>query len=65
MWKVKEDQCILADGYYYDKNELYVTISKDENWDSNQTYTDAGTVKEYNGYDGEMKRAFWEINIFK
>ncbi len=64
IWKVKEDQCILADGYYYDKNELYVTISKDENWDSNQTYTDAGTVKEYVDKLGRivLKRTYNDAN---
>jgi hypothetical protein len=60
LWKIKDDQCILADGHYYEANELYVTVTKDENWDSNQTYADAGTVREYKDKLGRvvLKRTY-------
>lgn len=37
----------LSSTKYYDISELYVTVTKDENWSSGQTLLKAGTVEEY------------------
>ena len=62
-WMVKDDQCILADGHYYDANELYVTVTKDENWqaaDGND-----GTIKEYKDKLGRaiLKRTYGDNDV--
>jgi len=48
----------VAGKTYYDANELYLTISKDENWTS--TDVKAGTVEEYKDKEGKvvLKRTF-------
>ncbi|MCG8311567.1 MAG: DUF6443 domain-containing protein, partial [Cytophagales bacterium] len=56
QWQVKDDQCILAAGHYYGANELYVTVTKDEDW----TTGNNGTVREYKDKQGRvvLKRSY-------
>ncbi|MCG8307379.1 MAG: DUF6443 domain-containing protein, partial [Cytophagales bacterium] len=56
MWEVKDDHCILSTAHYYTANELYVTITKDENWDSGNN----NTVREYKDKLGRvvLKRTY-------
>ncbi len=56
LWTIKDDQCILDDGHYYDPNELYVTVTKDEHWVSGNN----GTVREYTDKQGRvvLKRTY-------
>ncbi len=50
----------LSASTYYAANELYVTVTKDENWDSGQTNINDGTVKEYKDKQGRvvLKRSY-------
>ncbi|MDY8138214.1 DUF6443 domain-containing protein [Aquimarina sp. 2201CG5-10] len=45
---------------YYTANELYVTITKDENWQPGQTHPDDHTIKEYKDKQGRvlLKRTY-------
>jgi RHS repeat-associated protein len=56
LWEVLDDQCVLGDGSYYEPNELYVTVIKDENWESGND----GTVREYKDKQGRvmLKRTY-------
>jgi RHS repeat-associated protein len=49
---------------YYGVNQLYKTISKDENWSPSQSFPQAGTVEEYKDKEGRvvLKRTFNEKN---
>ncbi|WP_026904617.1 RHS repeat domain-containing protein [Pedobacter glucosidilyticus] len=49
---------------YYGANQLYKTISKDENWSPSQSFSQAGTVEEYKDKEGRvvLKRTFNEKN---
>jgi RHS repeat-associated protein len=49
---------------YYGANQLYKTISKDENWSPSQSFPQAGTVEEYKDKEGRvvLKRTFNEKN---
>ncbi|WP_158596896.1 DUF6443 domain-containing protein [Aquimarina sp. BL5] len=50
----------LSQNGYYNPNELYVTIAKDENWQPGQTYEDDHTTREYKDKSGRviLKRTF-------
>jgi RHS repeat-associated protein len=56
LWEIKDDQCVLGDGQYYEPNQLYVSITKDENWTSGNN----GTVREYKDKQGRvvLKRTY-------
>ncbi len=53
---------ILVKDGFYDPNELYVSITKDENWQSGQTHLDDHTTREYKDKLGRvvLKRTFNE-----
>ncbi|WP_299244094.1 DUF6443 domain-containing protein [uncultured Aquimarina sp.] len=50
---------LMRDGYYQ-VGEVYVTITKDENWQPGQTYVNDHTIKEYKDKSGRviLKRTF-------
>ncbi|WP_298547118.1 DUF6443 domain-containing protein [uncultured Aquimarina sp.] len=50
----------LSQNGHYNLNELYVTITKDENWQPGQTYEDDHTTREYTDKSGKviLKRTF-------
>uniref|UniRef100_UPI002620A60D DUF6443 domain-containing protein n=1 Tax=uncultured Aquimarina sp. TaxID=575652 RepID=UPI002620A60D len=50
----------LSQNGHYNLNELYVTITKDENWQPGQTYEDHHTTREYTDKSGRivLKRTF-------
>ncbi|WP_158596902.1 DUF6443 domain-containing protein [Aquimarina sp. BL5] len=52
---------LVKDGFY-NANQLYVTITKDENWQSDQTHLDDHTTKEYKDKRGRviLKQTFNE-----
>ncbi len=51
---------VLFQNGFYTANQLYVSITKDENWDPNQTHSDDHTTKEYKDKLGRvvLKRAY-------
>ncbi|NJN28666.1 MAG: hypothetical protein HC819_23160 [Cyclobacteriaceae bacterium] len=60
-WEITSlGDCKLTSNHYYAPNELYVTITKDENWSSTQTYPLAGTIREYKDKQGRvvLKRSY-------
>ncbi len=55
-----KEQPQLVQGDYYGANQLYVNITKDENWDPGQTNLDDHTTKEYKDKLGRviLKRTY-------
>lgn len=55
----------LTDNGAYDPNELYVTVSKDENWQNGQPYPKNHTVEEYKNKEDQvvLKRTFNDSDI--
>ncbi len=51
---------VLFQNGFYTANQLYVSITKDENWDPNQTHSDDHTTKEYKDKLGRvvLKRTY-------
>jgi hypothetical protein len=58
LWEVVNDHCTLSSKQYYDPNELYVSETRDENWQSADG--DHGVVKEYSDRRGRtiLKRIY-------